>query len=244
MRFTYTFFTSLSILISSCLPSLAAPFDAGERLEYSLTWGILPAGKTVMELVEKTRINGKEAFHATSVTDSTEAIAHFYSLNNRIDTYIDTQNFSTLKYESRTRENKREKHEIAIFNQSKKEVKYEKGGKSRLLKTASLMYDPISSIYYIRSLNLKPGEKTRLHTFDGGKLFTSDISFVKKEKISVKGVAYETIKLHSKTEETGESKKRKEYFIWLTANKARIPVMIKTKIKFGYIISELNQKKE
>jgi len=197
-----------------------------------------------MELAEKTRIDGEELFHAVSITSSTEAIADFYNLNNRIDTYIDTKNFSTLKYEARTLENKREKHEIALFNQAKKEVKYAKNGKSSLLKTASLMYDSISSIYYLRSLNLKPGEKTIVHTFDGGKLFTSDIHYVKKEKITVKGVIYETIKLHSKTKEIGDSREQKELFIWLEDNQARTPVMIKTKIKFGYLTSELIKQRD
>lgn len=244
MRSIYIFFTTLFILISSCLPSFAAPFDVGERLEYSLTWGMLSAGKTIMEVTERTDIKDKEVFHTVSITSSNETIAHFYSLSNRIDSYIDTNNFSTLKYEASTRENKRKKHEIAIFNQEKKEVKYEKNGKAKVLKTASLLYDSISSIYYLRSLDLKPGGKTRLYTFDGGKLFTSDIRFVKKEKINANGVAYETIKLHIKTEEIGDPKKQKELFIWLTDNQARTPVVIKTKIKFGYITSELMRQRD
>lgn len=239
MRYIYIFFTTLFILTSSWLPSFAAPFDIGERLEYSLKWGMLSAGKTVMEVTERADIKGKEVFHIVSITSSNEAIARFYSLNNRIDSYIDTKNFSTLKYEARTRENKREKHEFAIFNQKKEEVQYEKNGKSKVLKTASLVYDSISSIYYLRSLNLKPGEKTKLYTFDGGKLFTSDVCYLKKEKITVSGVIYETIKLRSKTKEIDSSKKKGELLIWLADNQARTPVMIKTKIKFGYITSEL-----
>ena len=239
MRHSYTFFTTLFILISSCLPAFAAPFDAGERLEYSLSWKKIPAGKTVMEIAEKARIGDQEVFHIVATTSSNEAISYFYSLNNKIDTYIDSENFSTFKYKAVTRENKREKYESATFNRLKKEITYEKNSKIKIIESASLIYDSIASIYYLRSLNLKPGEIIKLKTFNGGKLFTSDIRYVKKEKINANGVVYETIKLHSKTEEIGDPKKQKEFFIWLADNQARTPVVIKTKIKFGYITSEL-----
>ena len=244
MRPLYTFIKTLFILISSCAISTAAPFDVGERLEYSLTWGLMPAGKTIMEVVEKTRINGREAFHSIATTSSNEAIASFYSLNNRIDTYIDSENFSTLKYEALTRENERKKYESATFSPLKKEITYKKNGKTKIVKSASLVYDSIASIYYIRGLNLKPGERIKLQTFSGGKLFTSDVRYLKKEKITVNGVIYETIKLHSKTKEIGSSKKKGELFIWLMNNHARTPVMIKTKIKFGYITSELIRQRD
>lgn len=244
MRHIYIFITTLFVLMSACAISFAAPFDAGERLEYSLSWGELPAGNTIMEIVEKTRINGKEVFHSIVTTSSNDAIAYFYSLNNQIDTYIDSENFSTLKYKAVTRENKRKKYESATFNRLKKEITYEKNGKIKIIESASLVYDSIASIYYIRSLNLKQGERIKLQTFSGGKLFTSDVRYLKKEKITVNGVAYETIKLHSKTKEVGNSKRKRELFIWLTDNQARTPVMIKTKIKFGYITSELIRQRD
>lgn len=239
MNYGYTFVTTLFLLISSCATSFSAPFDVGEKLEYSLTWGILPAGKTVMEVAEKANIKGKEIFHIIAITSSNEAIAHFYSLNNQIDSYIGSKNFSTLKYEAVTSENKRKKHESATFNGLKKEITYERNGKTKIVKSASLVYDSIASIYYIRTLNLKRGEKIKLQTFSGGKLFTSDVRYLKKEKITVNGVTYDTIKLSSKTKRIGSSKKKGDLFIWLTDNQARTPVMMKTKIKFGYITSEL-----
>ena len=78
-----------------------------------------------------------------------------------------------------------------------------------------------------------------MHTFSGGKLYISEVHYEKKEKITVNGVIYETIKLHSITKEAVGSKKKGELVIWLADNQARTPVKIKTKIKFGYITSEL-----
>jgi len=232
------------MLACSVLPSSAAPFDAGERLEYSLSWEKIPAGKTVMEFSEKTMTGDGEAFHIVATTSSNEAISYFYSLHNRIDTYINSENLSTFKYRALTLENKREKHESAEFDRLKKEIRYEKNGKIKIIESPSMVYDSIASIYYLRSLNLKRGETIKLKTFSGGKLFTSDISYVKKEKITANGVIYETIKLHSKTKEAGGLKTQKEYFIWLADNRARTPVVIKTKIKFGYITSELMRRSD
>lgn len=244
LRSIYAFFTTLLILIFSCLPSVAAPFDVGERLEYSLSWGNIPAGKTVMKVAEKIRIGGKEAFHIVATTSSNEAISYFYSLNNRIDTYIDSENFSTLKYKALTSENERKKHESAAFDGLKKEIRYEKNGKIKIIEAASPTCDSIASIYYIRGLNLKPGETVKLQTFDGGKLFNSDVSYLKKEKIAVSGVVYETVKIQSITKEAGSSKQKGELLMWLSDNKARTPVMMKTKIEFGYITSELIKEEE
>ena len=244
MRPIYTVIKTLFILMSSCAISAAAPFDVGERLEYSLRWGKISAGKTIMELTEKTRINDNEVFHIVATTRSNKGISYFYSLNNRINSYIDSENFSTLRYKAVTRENKRKKNESAIFDRLKKEIKYEKNGTKRVINSAVLAYDSIASIYYLRTLNLKPGEKIKFHSFSGGKLFINDVHYEKKEKITIDGVTYKTLKLSSKTKELHTSKKKGNLFIWLADNQARTPVMIKTKIKFGYITSELIKQRD
>src|SRR5215468_7292979 len=48
---------------ASCDSPYAAPFGAGERLEYSVKFGFIKAGEGVVEVVGRDTIRGREAWH-------------------------------------------------------------------------------------------------------------------------------------------------------------------------------------
>lgn len=225
----------------SPLSALADPFSVGERLEYSLSWGVLSAGRSVMEVVEIVDIKGTQAYHFLSKVSSNDAISSIYSLTDHINTYVAIDDLRTLKYVALTKENDRVRDEVAFFDYIKGEIRYKKRGKERVIPIPPDLYDSISSFYFLRRLQLKPGKKIHINTFSGGRLFENTFHVVAREKISVKWGTFETLKVLIRAVESGSGEKKGESYLWLTDDERKIPVKIKTKSGFGYIESELEK---
>ncbi|MDH3974688.1 MAG: DUF3108 domain-containing protein [Deltaproteobacteria bacterium] len=225
----------------AALSVFADPFKVGERLEYRLSWGGIPAGRSVLEVVDMVDVKGARAYHLLSRVSSNDAIATFYSLNDRIDTYVATDDLRTLKYVALTKENSRVRDEIAFFDYKKGEIKYKKRGKEKIISIPPDLYDSISSFYYLRRLPLKAGEKVFINTFSGGRIYENTIQVMGREKVSVRWGTFETLKVFIRAVERGKGKKKGESYLWLTDDERKLPVKIKTKSNFGYIVSELER---
>jgi len=231
----------LGLLFLEPFSVFADSFRVGERLEYQLSWGAVPAGKSIMEVVEVVKIKGIPAYHLLSKVSSNDAIASFYSLNDHIDTYVATDDLRTLKYVALTRENDRVRDEIAFFDYKKGEATYRKRGKEKKISLPPDLYDSVSSFYYLRRLPLKPGMKIVINSFSGGRLYQNSIKVISREKVSVKWGTFEALKVFIRVLESGSGKKKGESYAWFTDDEGKIPVKIKTKSSFGYISSELER---
>jgi len=239
----------IPLLITACLiPAslFGAAFNTGEKLEYSLSWNGIPAGTTVMEVRETSEINGKDAIHLSSRTWANSFVSLFTKVGNDVDCYIDPDNFASLLCDITSKSSKRTKYEKAIFDYDKNEVEYTetKSDKKNKKKTKTVMItseirDSFSSIYYLRTLDLKEGEKIEFDTFSGGTIFQNIITPIKKEKVSVDAGSFDTIKVKNVVMEDGKVIDEGENLFWLTDDEEKIPVKIKTKLEVGSLTAKL-----
>lgn len=234
----YLLFTSL-ILMPSLLQ--AAPFNVGEKLEYSLSWGNIPAGNSVMEITELVDLNGQNAYHLLSTTLSNKFVSSFYKVNSRINSYVDISNISSLKIEITERTGSRKKHEKIYIDSKKNKIIYNKNGEETVHDAPKNIYDSVSSIYYLRTRSLNAGEKINIKIFSSGKIYNVTINVLKRETITVGSKTFNTIKIHSVIMNNDMSKKKGETFIWLNNDEYKTPVRIETKIKIGSIIATLKE---
>src|SRR5699024_8518246 len=70
-------------------PSVSA-FTVGERLTYSIRWGILKAGTAVLEVHPVTEIDGEDVFHFSLSIRTTSLIDKFYKVRDQIDGFART----------------------------------------------------------------------------------------------------------------------------------------------------------
>ena len=232
-----------SLIILSPLQASALPFNIGEKLEFQLSWAGLPAGTLTMEVKERTKIHGREAIHITSKSWSNDFISTFYKLDVSIDDFMDAENLSTLKCEIKQKKKNRNRSKLLIYDYEKKQVKFTKKNETKIYDVPSHIYDTLSSIYYLRTQELVSGKSIRINTFSNGKFYTVDIRILNKEKIKTDAGTFDTIKVYPLIKGDDLLKGKGEMFIWLTDDEYKIPVKIKTKIKFGHIKAELTKLK-
>lgn len=219
------------------------PFSPGEKLTFRLKWCFVPAGKAVLEVLPTETVNGVLAYHFVLTVQSNAFVDTFYKVRDRIDAYTDIKMTRSILYMKKQKEGRTKRDIIVNFDWEKKEAQYSNFGNKR--EPISLLpgsFDPLSIFYYSRLLELKENAKIKGPVTDGKKCVMGNARVVKREEIKVAGKKYDTYLLEPQLKHIGgvfEKSKNAKIKIWVTADKKRIPVKIKSKVIVGSFVGEL-----
>lgn len=219
-------------------------FKDGEKLTFRVAYnstltGSLTAGKATLEVfANETIVNNQSTVHAVAKAWTTGFIEVFYKLNNQLETFINPSTYEPQRFIRSLRENKYRKEETVNFNH--KELTAERDKKK--VKIIRNTQDVISILYFARSLSvesLKPGQYFQVPYFLDDSIFHSRIIYEGKEKIKTHLGTYNCIKLKPLVLIGNVFNDTYPMTIWLTDDKYRLPIMIKSKLKIGEARLEL-----
>ena len=217
-----------------------APFAPGERLQYSVGYGILPAGTMELRLVGLERVGGRVAYHATSSAESNRAVSFLYELVSNEESWFDAERFHSLRYRRRTVENDEPRVKEVRFDQAARTrtVVDEDGSESHPASPNAV--DQLAMLYYIRTLPLETGARFVLRNQADPADNPITIRVLKEERVRVPAGTYETfvLDLQVKTD-NGVFKKGGENRVWVTSDHRHVPVRISSKIGIGSFQAEL-----
>src|SRR4030095_9768753 len=80
---------------ASCNTPYAAPFGAGERMEYSVKFGMFRAGSGYVEVVGRDTVRGREAWHTRF---RVKGGVPMYRVDDVLESWIDTDCFQSLRF--------------------------------------------------------------------------------------------------------------------------------------------------
>lgn len=219
------------------------PFKPGERLTYVLKWGLISAGKAVLEVRPMTEVGGQSAYHFVSTAKSNSFIDNFYKVRDRIDAYADSAMQHSLHFVKKQREGNYKRDVVVHFNWALNQAQYERKGKKK--DPINLMpgsFDPLSAFYFVRGIELKLGLTISQPITDGKKNVIGAAKVVKRETIKVGGKPYDTFLIIPDLKHVGGVFKESDdakILIWVTADQRRIPVRLKSKVVVGSFVGEL-----
>ncbi len=219
------------------------PFQPGEKLTYEISWSnILRAGKAVME-VKKEEVPGeKTAYRCTSTAKSEGLVSKFYKVSDTIASVIDSQNVYSLAFHLNQRHGKRIKQREMTFDREKGMVSVMTDGQQATYAIPQEVQDPLSSIYYVRSRpdkDFDPAKPIIVNVHEDGKTWAVEVQTIGREKIKTPLGDFNTIKIKTYPRYEGVFQNKGEIFIWLTDDARRIPVLMKSTITIGSIVSTL-----
>ena len=130
------------------------PFHPGEKLTFLLKWGIIPAGKAVLEVLPIETINGVPAYHFVLTARSNSFLDMFYKVRDRIDAYTDLDMTRTLLYKKKQREGSTKNDIVVQFDWDKNEALYSRSNRPQVpLSIMPGCFDPLSIFYYSRCVS-------------------------------------------------------------------------------------------
>jgi hypothetical protein len=231
------FFGAGSALAQTSSTGLRAPFLPGESMEYSVKYGVLPAGSLEIRIENLDTLNGRPAYHFVFRAESNDAISYVYDIRSLEESWFDAREFYSLRYKRRSTENDRTRVKEYAFDHERN-LRIEPNGDVE--PTSPRAVDQVAMFYYVRLLPLDPGSKFVLRNQVDPDDNPVTVTVLKKERVKVPAGSYDTFVLDLDViTDGGLFKKGGENRIWVTADALHVPVRISSKIGVGAFQAEL-----
>ncbi len=237
------FLAAYIICIILFLPATTSAFSVPEKLIFDLAWTGVKAGTAVLEVVDE-----KETVRVISTANSAAWVSVFYTVDDKVEAVLSkgkSQIFmgQTKNYRLKIREGKHRRDKEIVFDHTRHIAQFidhlEKGRERKEYPVPENVFDPLSVLYYVRTLKLEIGKPAYVDIFDSNKLWNVEVQVLRKEKINTVLGDVETIVIKPLMKSEGIFNRKGEMLIWLTDDQKRIPVKMQTKVAVGAITATL-----
>jgi len=219
--------------------------QSGERLEFSLDWVGINAGTAILEVGKEVNIGDSKAFHITSTARSNDFISRFFPVEDRIETFMDAQNFFPLKFLIHQREGKRVKEREVHYDQANHKVVQLEEGKETTFDIEPMAQDALSALYFFRTLQMPlPGKSAIIKVYEGGKNWDLEVKVLGKETIDTPVGSFNTVKTLVMARYEGVFLNKGDITVWFTDDDRRVPVQMQSKVVIGSVKAVLTSRED
>lgn len=217
------------------------PFRPGEKLTYEISWSnLVQAGTAVLEVGKAETSAGTPAYRCVSTAKSSGFLSRFYKVSDTVISVIDGHTLSSLSFRLDQNHGKRHKQREMLFNHEKGIVSVVSNGQHSTFAIPEDVQDPLSSLYSVRTRkDFMVDKPIILNVHEDGKTWAVEVQTLGREKIKTVLGEFNTIKLKTYPRYEGVFQNKGEIFIWLTDDARKIPVLMKSTISIGSIVSTL-----
>jgi len=218
---------------ASCTTPYDAPFAAGERLEYSVKFGMFKAGNGSVEVVGRDTIRGREVWHTRF---RVKGGVPMYRVDDVLESWIDTGCFQSMRFVQQLDE--RGKTRSRTFEMYPERLAFQENDKPEE-RSAPRPLDDGSFFFFVRTQMLEVGQ-----TYEYPQYFRPDrnpvvIRVIGRERIKVPAGTFDTIVLQPMIKTKGIFSEKGEARIWLTDDPSRVMVKMTAKVSFGTLSMSL-----
>ena len=210
-------------------------FGIGERLQFDIGYGFINAGTAVMEVVDLVDYNSRPAYRIVSTAQSNKFFSSFYPVRDSVESIIDAIGLFSWHFDKKLREGKYRSHRKYGFDQIRHSVVYE----NDTMEIAPYVQDALSMLYYVRTQPLKVGQSIFVDNFTDGRHYPVEVKVHRRERVKVKAGAFDCLVVEPFLKTAGIFKHEGRLTVWLTDDRLRLPVMMKSKVVVGSITAEL-----
>ena len=246
--------SSVLVLLLAGLAAAAVPSSAavppririapGERLYYSATWLLLPAGHALLTLGRR----GPRR-EITFSAASTGVVSVLFPVRDQIESFYHRHSFCTQSTHKDTLEGRRKLRTRIVFHTHARFLQLHETrlqGSRTVSKNVTrpipgCVLDLFTALYYVRSLPLKIGEVYNFPVNEGGR--TVEVKLVPdlRETVITPAGTFHTIRAVPHIFHTAVFHRPGKMWIWFSDDKLHLPVMVKAQVQWGTIIAHLTR---
>jgi hypothetical protein len=210
-------------------------FGVGEKLVFSIQYGIVAAGEATMEIRNIAVIDTAPAYHIISDARSNDVFSVFFKVRDRYESFMDTSRLVSLRYEKHLREGKYKKDDVVLFDHRRNLAHYQ----DKEVPIHPHTQDVLSALYYVRTLPLSVGASFAVANHTDGKNYPLVVKVIKRERVTVEAGTFDCLVVEPLLKTSGLFSQKGKLTIWLTDDKYKIPVLMKSKVVIGSISAVL-----
>ncbi len=210
-------------------------FGIGEKLTFDINYGFINAGTASIEVSHLIEYGKRPCYQIISRAESNSFFSTFYRVDDKIESILDAAGLFSWHFSKSLQEGSYRNERSYTFDQERHRVFDNKD----TLDVKAYVQDALSVMYYIRTQPLEIGKSIFVDNFVDGKNYALEVRVLRKETINVKAGAFDCLVVEPLTSSVGVFKNEGRLTVWLTDDRLRMPVLMKSKIVVGSISAEL-----
>jgi hypothetical protein len=210
-------------------------FGVGERLVFTVQYGLVTAGEATLEIRNIATLKERPCYRIVSDARSNDFFSKFFQVRDRYESYVDTTELYSLRYEKHIREGKFKRDEAVDFDQVNHRATY----KDKVVPIAPRSQDVLSALYYVRTLPLKVGMSIALANHTDGKNYPLIVKVHGRERVKVEAGEFDCLVVEPILRGPGVFTQKGRLTVWVTDDRRRMPVLMKSKVIIGHVAAVL-----
>lgn len=210
-------------------------FGVNEKLTFDINYGFINAGEATMEVSRLIEFENRPCYQVVTRARSNSFFSTFYKVDDRVESIIDAVGIFSWRFEKNLREGHYRTDRTYSFDQRRNVAFY----RNDTIAVPSFVQDALSVLYYVRTQKLQPGKSLYIDNFTDGKLYPLEVKVLKRERVTAKAGTFDCIVVEPLLRSVGVFKHQGELKVWLTDDRLKMPVLMKSKILVGSITVEL-----
>jgi hypothetical protein len=210
-------------------------FGVGEKLSFDVNYGFINAGTASMEVSKLIEFQGRPCYQIVTHANSNKFFTSFYKVDDRVESIIDAAGLFSWRFEKKLREGGYRAERSYQFDQVRNLVMEGKD----TIPVEPYTQDALSVLYYVRTVPLEVGKSVYAYNYVDGKKMNLEVKVLKKEQITVAAGTFDCLVVEPLSQSVGVFKNEGTLRVWLTDDRLRLPVLMKSKILVGSISAEL-----
>jgi hypothetical protein len=230
---------------------LAAPqgvnLPSSETFTYRVEWRLITAGKARLEWSAVQQ--PQPGWQAKVRLESVGLVSKLYRVQ---DDYLATlnQGMCAVTVQTTSNEGSRQRDARITFEYPSKRASYLEHDRVKNAVLAaheidipSCVHDVLGGMFFLRTLNLEPGQSANVPVSDGKKAVVAKVQAQQREDLKVPDGAYKTIRYEAFLFDNVLYRRSAHLYVWLSDDQRRLPVQIQVRmpIAVGTITLELEK---
>ena len=212
-----------------------------ENLVFDVYWKFVKVGKGTLEIRGFEEVNDRPAYHIYSEAKSAPFFDTFFKVRDTNQSWMDVESLCSLRYLTNISEGGWKKFEQLDFNHETARFARNDDGTMKYGDTVQWVQDVISSLYFMRTLDLEVGKEYVFDAHSGDDTWPLKTKVIGKETVTVEAGTFDCLILQPMLrEDAGIFKAKGKLKVWVTNDERKMPVKMKSKIPVGSISAELS----
>jgi hypothetical protein len=220
------------------------PFAVGERLDYDVSWSsYLTAGTLSLVVDSKKPSYNSTAYYVVAEAQTTGLLAKLYTLYYKADTLIDAFTLLPQRGSLYSREGGHQRNKVTLFDQPANKGTFEMQTASKMHKDLilkPLTQDMLSSMYVLRSISPRPGDKLEIPVSDSGWLYRVIFNVAAAEPVKKAGGAVvQALRVTPDVFDEKGQRVGQGFVLWLSNDASLTPVRMEGPLAAGHVVLAL-----
>lgn len=215
----------------------------GERLVFSVEYGIIKAGTATLSVTGPVDHEGLLAYRITAEARSNPAFSSFFEVRDINEALLDIVQLHSLTFMKSIQEGDFSSSEEMYFDQEAGFAYYPEEDDPELAVMAIPPHslDVLSAFFYARTRELEPGGNFCIDVHVDNDNYPLEVKVLERARIRTRAGSFDCIQLQPVLRGDGLFKQEGEIFIWVTDDERHMPVLLSASIVIGEITCMLEE---